>query len=270
MKAPKILLYSPPGVGKTHFLGSGAVWEGKGKDRKLSVDPRMHPMIVLDFEGGMAPIESRVRYLTTEILSDPKFKPSPIDIFRVSDWQSLQAIYDWLFTNLVEKPGFYKCVAVDSLSELNYLNLQTAVEEEIRSSPKHDQDIPEQRDYLRSATQMRRFVRAFRDLPVTVIMTAHAKEERDPRSGLSQLRPNLVGKLPNELPGMLDIMGYLAIETATTDPKNPKAATKTVRVLYTQPTPTLMAKDRSEGGKLGAEILNPTLPRIFDLLEIEA
>lgn len=256
---PKLLVYSPPGHGKTHLLGSAVSVTTVNGQKIKSGDPRITPMLILDLEAGKMSIQSKTSEIAWEDLLAKGFEPSVLDILRVRSWDDFSTIYNWLIDN----PSVYKTVALDSLSETNYMNLQAAIEFEKSANPKHDDDIPEQRDYLRSATQMRRLVRAFRDLPMAIVFTSHVKEERDPRSAVMQLRPNLVGKLPNELPGMVDILGYLAIEEVV----NERGGKTLNRILVVQPSPALMAKDRSENGKLGAEVLNPTLPKLFDLLE---
>ena len=132
--------------------------------------------------------------------------------------------------------------------------LQLALKEDKR----HDPDIPEQRDYLRSAGQMRRLVRFFRDLPIHVFFTASAAWLQDPQTRENKLWPSLTGKLAFEIPGLVEIVGYLAIV---------ENEDKTERWLFTQPSGRFEAKDRTEGGKLGEYIIEPTIPKILDLIE---
>ena len=247
---PNILIHSPPGHGKTVLLGSGLG------------DERIMPMILLDLEAGVMSIESKITYVELDdldSLAEGELSLDTIYTVRIRSWEDFQVIYEWL----VDHAGRFKTIGLDSLSETNHLNLEAAVTYATTKNPKHNGTVPELQDYGRSLTMMRKLIRAFRDLPATTLFTTHCKEERDPRSQQMQTRPNLTGKLTNELPGMLDIMGYLALDAIVDDNGEEVIS----RVLVVAPTPTMMAKDRSEGGKLGKEIMNPTLPLIFDLLE---
>ncbi len=244
--ALKILVYSPPGHGKTTLLGTAAG------------DPRISPMLVLEFEGGTRSIRSKVRKIGIEDLG--KLSPSlnVIDVIQIQQWADFEVVYDFLDT---ANHG-YKSLGLDSLSEMNYLNMTEALRTAIKEDKRHDPDIPEQRDYLRSAGQMRRLVRFFRDLPMHVFFTAGAGIQQDPRTKENKAWPALAGKLAFEIPGLVEIVGYLAV--VDLEPDSPTTA----RWLFVQPTPRFEAKDRTEGGLLGEYVENPTLPKIFDLVGI--
>jgi hypothetical protein len=75
--------------------------------------------------------------------------------------------------------------------------------------------------------------------------------------------PNLTGKLVNEVPGLVDIVAYLAVIEEADEDQNPIS----FRSLLVQPTGRFMAKARDEDGRLGDAIDHPTLPIVMDLLE---
>ena len=239
----KMLIYSPAGHGKTTLLSTGAD------------DPRLSPMLFLEFEGGTRSIRSKVRLLTLKDLENPpKPVPGKIDVLPIREWADFNAAYAFL----AQEKSPYKSVCLDSLSEMNYLNMSEVLEAEIRANPKHDPDIAEQRDYLRSSGQMRKLIRYFRDLPIHVFFSAGAQTLQDPRTKKMELWPQLTGKLAREVPHLVEIVGYLAI--AETEEGES-------RVLVVDSTSDVHAKDRTEGGLLGGMVWDPTLPKIMDLVE---
>jgi hypothetical protein len=115
-------------------------------------------------------------------------------------------------------------------------------------------------DYLRSSFQMRKLVRQFRNLDANSFWTAGVAEITNPLTKLSEVVPALTGKLTREVPGLVLIVGYLAIMDGEDNQPH--------RSLLVQPTGRYTAKDRSEGGKLGEYVIDPTLPGVFDKLGI--
>jgi len=238
-----LMVYSPAGHGKTVLLGSGVG------------DARICPMLFLDFESGKMSIKSKIRVVSLDQLKDGS-KPTinKIDVVEIHDWEDYEVVGDYLAS--VEHP--YKTIAIDSLSEVNYMNMEGAIENGKRARPStHDADIAEMQDYLRSYAQMRRLIRFYRDLPLHTIFSASAEIVNDPGAKRERMWPLLNGKLRFEVPGLVDILGYLAVVGEGDELE---------RWLLTQPTDTHEAKDRTEGGKLGSHIVNPTLPKIFDLI----
>lgn len=239
----KMIVYSPPGHGKTTLLGTAAG------------DPRLSPMLLIEFEGGTRSIRSKVKKISIDQLGKEKPKVDVIHTVEIRTWGDFDLVYDFLLT--ADHP--YRSIGLDSLSEMNYLNMQTVLLDAGIQDKNRDPDVPEQRDYLKSASQMRRLVRYFRDLPMHVFMTSGAQQGQDPRTKTSMMMMSLTGKLVFEIPGLFDVVGYLAMvdqEDGATE-----------RWLFTQPTGRFDAKDRTEGGKLGEYIVNPTLPKILDLVE---
>ena len=237
----KALFYAPAGHGKTVLLGTAAG------------DPRLSPMLLLEFEGGTRSIRSKINPIPLGNLGKKKPSVDKIDTVRIQVWEDFNFGYDYLSG---DHP--YRSVGLDSLSEMNYLNMSETLVTALRSDRQHDPDIAEQRDYLRSYAQMRKLVRYFRDLPMHVFFTAGVQSIQDPRTKLPKSWPQLTGKLAFEIPGLVEILGYLAVV---------EDGEEIYRCLFTQPTERFEAKDRTEGGKLGSAIQDPTLPKILDLIE---
>jgi len=242
----KLLVYAPSGHGKTYLIGTAAG------------DPRLCPMVLADFEGGTRSIRSKTVLVPLEELADFVPSTNKIVVVRIKRWEDFDTLYD-----VVHAPDSpYKTVAIDSLSELNYLILSEVVAVAVKSDRGHDPDVPERQDYLRSSTQMRKLIRFFRDLDANTIFTASANEKENVQTKRMQAVPNLTGKLVYEVPGLVDIVAYLGVMDDADENGDPI----TVRSLLVQPTGRFMAKARDEEGRLGESVDSPTLPKIMDLL----
>jgi hypothetical protein len=117
-----------------------------------------------------------------------------------------------------------------------------------------DIDVPDQRAWGKSREHMRKITRAFRDLPCHVIFTSHVytqSEEGQPTKYL----PAFSGKLRAEIPGFMDIVGYLYVEVQGNE--------QTRRLQFAQ-SRRIIAKDRTAA--LGDYIDNPTIPQMWSLI----
>jgi phage nucleotide-binding protein len=243
----KMLVYAPSGHGKTFLCGTAVG------------DKRWMPMVIADFEGGTRSIQSKTQITEPENFADIVPTMDKIVVVRIRKWED----FNYLEDVLASEHNPYRTLIIDSLSELNYLNLSENVKLATRNDRGHDPDVPERQDYLRSSVQMRKLIRAFRDLPMHTIFTAQAADKENPQTKRMQFAPSLTGKLVNEVPGLMDIVAYLAVVDDEDEHGNPV----TIRSLLLQPSGRFMAKARDEDGRLGEAIDRPTLPRIMDLLE---
>lgn len=246
----KMIVYSPPGHGKTTLLGSA------------SNDERLAPVLFVDFESGLRSIKSKVRRVVLPTDPNPAKLPvlgsvkpikGKVDVVSIKTWEDFTTLYDILTD---DHP--YKTLAMDSLSELNYLCLGDVLDTAVIKNSTHDEDIPEIKDYLRSSNLMRKLIRYFRNLDMHVIFSSGAKQVEDPKTKLKIWAPALTGQLIFELPGLVDYVGYLAIG---------ESVDGTFRYLMLEPDGKYMAKGRFDGGSPGPGIVNPTLPEFLDLVE---
>ena len=223
------MFYGEPGVGKTHLLGTA-------QDHEIT-----SPLLVIDIDGGIATLRKR----------------PDVDVIQVRSTKQLIQAYRHLFNSRPpDGEKFpYGTVGIDSLSELQQLDLVEVMKEFSKINDKIDPDVPDQRGYGKSGTHMRDFVRAFRDLPCNTVFTCHSQTERDNNMRmLTQIK--LVGKLRIDIPGFLDIVGYYRSEVEDGE---------TNRYMQFVNTGTIIAKDRT--GAFDAVEINPTIPSLWDKLQ---
>lgn len=226
LRLMKGLIFGPSGHGKTTFLGSA------------QYDDRTSPMLILDFEGGS---ESLVGL--------------DVDVVRVTDWKTYNEAFDYLANDKHD----YKSVGIDSISETHIFSLLNILKEE--GPTRRDPDLLQQGDYGKALVLMRRLLREFRDLPLHVFFTALAKEELDAREGMVK-KPSLAGALADEVPGMMSVVGYLAL---TTDGEG-----NTIRSLLLKNHARIRTKIRSPWAKheeVPDEIDSPTVTSLLDALQ---
>lgn len=218
-----IFVYGPPGVGKTVLAGTS------------DDSPNTSPVIVADIEGGTRSIRKR----------------KGIDVKPIRSTEDLVELHRQLLT---ENEGYYKTCVIDSLTELQKLDMVGIMRELVSRRPDLDVDVPSQREWGKSIEHMRRIVRGFRDLPMNTIFTAHSIAEKDNNNNVTYM-PSLPGKLKMEISGFVDVVGYMtvAVEDGVT-----------VRRIQFAQTQKVIAKDRT--ASLGDIVDNPTIPMLWELM----
>jgi phage nucleotide-binding protein len=219
-----ILIYGEPGVGKTVLAGSA------------SAVPEMGKCVVIDVEGGT--------------MSLGKLYPG-VEVVRIKNMRDMQAVYSELYDM---KHG-YGTVILDSVTEIQKFSMLQIMKELLQTDATRDPEVPGLREWGKNGEQTRRIVRGFRDLPMNTVMTALARNDKDPRTGMNKVSPSLSGKLSAEVSGFLDIVGYLYTKTVKDEGEN-----RLARLLLTATTDTYVAKDRT--GNLEAVMEEPTMSAI--------
>jgi hypothetical protein len=224
-----ILIYGEYGIGKTLLSASA--------DDVVE----MAPVLVLDYEGGTESI--RRRYPDVHVL-------------RVQEWDKMQLVYDELHRT---GGGGYKTIILDSLTEIQkfsmYRIMEKRVVDALAKGDDADPDVPGMREWGKNVEQTRKFVRAFRDLPVHTIFTALSKDDKDPKSGKRKTLPSLAGKVAQEVPAFLDVVVYYYIKRVGDEER---------RMLLCNATEGNTAKDRT--GKLPQVLEEPTMSKIYDII----
>ena len=238
----KLLVYSPAGNGKTTILGTALN------------DDRLMPMLIIDFEGGVADAIGSI-IQTIELNELKILKPTIDKIYhlRVINWEEFQTIYDILDETM------FKTVAIDSLSEINFLNLYTVTNKNPQRRPILSQlKIPKIQDYGDSSFQMSVLIRAFRDLECNFIATAGVSKTTSKLTGEDRLYPNMIGQFKEKIAHIFGQVGYLAIHPGD---ENIEAGT---RILIVKSREDLEAKFRDESRQVEDMIIDPTLPKLLD------
>ena len=218
-----MLIYGEPGVGKTILAGSASEIEAMG------------PVLFIDIEGGTMSLRNKF--------------PN-VDVVRVSNWTDMLKVY-----NDLQSSNHYRTVVLDSLTEIQKFSMYHIMKDLIEGDPDRDPDVPGLREWGKNSEQVRRFVRAFRDLPVNTIFTALAATDKDPKTGAIQHRPYLSGKLSAEVAGFLDIVCYMYMRVLDGDVR---------RLLLTSSTDSCVAKDRSDS--LPPVLEDPDMTTIYNIV----
>lgn len=223
----RALIFGPYGSGKTHFLGTA------------ELDERSSPALYMDFEGGGQTLAGL-----------------DIDQVIIRTWDDFNEVYAEL--NAGTK---YRTLLLDSLSETHIFALMEILSE---VSSSRDPDKLEIQDYGKASIQMRRLIRAFRDLPYHFIATSQDKSDREARVG-NVKKPALAGQMADEAPGLFDVCGYMTIATQTL----PDKTTIDVRTLLLKNFAQFRVKTRTPWGAeetVPDYIDNPTMGSLLDVL----
>lgn len=229
-----LLIYGEPGAGKTFFCSTAQ----DSEDTK--------PILFIDVEGGVLTLRKR----------------PDIDVKSVRSIKEVETIHNEVFRD----PSYYRTVIIDSLSELQKLDMRTVMLEEKEKSQNPDRidiDVPTQKAWGKSGERVRRITRAFRDLPCNTIMTTLLATEyeeddkgKEDKQKIRLFYPLLPGKLRGEIPGYFDIVGFLQAD-ATKD----GVITRTLQVAKTK---RVVAKDRTSS--LGLIVKEPSIPMIWSMI----
>lgn len=215
------ILYGESGVGKTPFAGT------------LQLYPKTSPCLFLDVDMGAMSLDGMAE------------KPIVLSVDR---WAQMGVIYDKIlkqdWSGLAEFIGKetgrvvpvlpYRSVVIDSGTELEYRLRSSVVAENGKM------EIPSQPDYLKTQERFRKMYRAFRDLPISLVMTAGIRELKEESTGIVRRSPDFQPALAHDLVRMTDLVAFMAVTMVGTG-----TDAKWERHLVVSLSQRFVARDRS-------------------------
>lgn len=198
-----LMIYGELGVGKTYFAATA------------DDVPEMQDVLYIDIEAGDLSL----------------IKRRELDVTQINNFHQLARIHEFLILHCqardandvdtlikmearlkevdeseIKEPKRYRTVVLDSLTEAQILNLYQLLHVEI-DHPLDKIYEPPVFDHWNRTTQMvRRTVRAFRDLPMHVIMVCQLKIDEKDGNSRTIAFPK---ELSRTLPGFFDASGFL-------------------------------------------------------------
>ncbi len=221
----KALIYGPSGSGKTTFAGS--------MQRKVKT-------LGLSAESGL---------LSLQNIRDDKGALIPIEYIKIEKFEDMEAVYAELHHG---KFKHYEGVFIDSLTEIQ----KTCKDFILAKTKKEDMEM---RDWGTLAMKIERMVRAFRDLPKHLVVTAAEDMKADKLTGEVRALPDLQGSVQTQLPYYFDEVFYAySKEVGEGDERRIR------HHILTRNSGKYLGKDRS--GRLPPVIIDPDFGKVFDLI----
>lgn len=235
----KLFIYGGYGVGKTALAGSAALV------------PQMRDVLMIDAEAGGLTIA------TNDSIKEQEAQRS-IDRVRVSSFKEFARVQEFLKLHckfrdedneeklkelesklrgdyVSDAPARrYNTVIIDSLSEVEAFSMYQLLGISDRTQLDEEVQGAEWAQYKQNHSQILRSVRAYRDLPMHVIITSASNFMQDDRKRMIY-SPALTGKLAKQVQGFMDMVGfYTMVQEGGED----------VRKLFVQPGAQYDAKNR--------------------------
>jgi len=237
-----IILYGDSGAGKTWLAGTAQECEATS------------PVLFIDVDSGMSTLAGM-----------------EIDVVRPRSWADIQRVYEFF----LHENDRYKCVVIDSLTEIQRKFSMGTILGEITDGADHYNNlgatvVPTRQDWMKTGDQMRKLIRAFRDLAylpdesrrVHVVMVALEKYDEKRKV----ICPQLPGVLGNECGAFVDVLARLSRQLVTVERDGEEVQEVRRHLLLDDYINDIdvrhMGKDRS--GKLGPYLWDPTMCDIVE------
>jgi phage nucleotide-binding protein len=177
---PKILIYGPPGAGKT-VLAAGA-------PSVLHVD---------------------IEHSTRSLVNHPELRK--VKVLPLSDFNQLPVLVEDLMGGAFP---WAETIVIDSLTEARHKAMDRQLQQASSRDASRNPNLPYQQDYLINGEIMRKMVSAFRDMDRTIVFLAHEVETTDEGSKLTYVRPSMPVKLSETMAGIFDLVARLTSEAS--------------------------------------------------------
>lgn len=253
-------MYGKYGSGKTSLAGSSADV------------PAMQDVLMIDAESGDLSINDSpiiqnkdridvVRATTfKQVARVQEFLKSHCKLRDEGNLDKLREQEAWLRgcdPTEIQTPRQYRTVIIDSLSEVEQYCLYALMGIDSTKIPDDgDTDVARFEEFRKNNQMVQLLVRAFRDLPMNVIMVCSTQYTQDEVKRM-HYTPALTGKLSSQVQGFVDVVGFLTVEKGTDGAKPME-----VRRLFVQPIDKFDAKNRFASYKL-SHFDNPTMSSIM-------
>lgn len=203
----KMLLYGQTGTGKTRTAGQ--LFEAGYKPLFISAESGTKSIAQYDIPMVDVSVSDKGETLKMEKRFD-----------------RLGEIYQWVKDGKHD----FRTIFVDSFTEINKTLIEALKAQPEYADPKNTLKL-----YGENMVRMVKLARAFRDLPYNVVLVCLASTDKD-EVGKRFIQPDLVGKVSEHLPPLMDEVLYL--HTVEKDGK-------TLTQIQTKSGNSVVAKDRS-------------------------
>jgi hypothetical protein len=256
----KLLAYGQAGRGKTELVASAADVES------------MQGILFIDCEKGDMTIQENPRIKNWDSLMQNRVE--------VNSFMAVAKIHDWLKGHVkardannvdrlrqeqsrmtgvpveeIDEPIRYKTVIIDSLTEVNMYStyeLLGVTEAKVLDGGSDEVDVAGWDEFRKNNQRIQMLLRAFRDLPMHVLVTAGEQYKQDEMKKF-YYEPSVTGQLARQVQGFFDIVGHFQVH---------KKGEISERRLYVQPTGNFNAKNRRSVFK-GDYFTNPNMAMIM-------
>lgn len=248
-----MLIYGPPGSGKTYFAGT-------------SVDvPSMREVLFIDNDGG-----------TRTLMDNPRFPG--IKIVRMYNYADYNPLTNWLikgvgpsvdvFKEELGDPLQYKTIVIDNLKKLHEMILAHILETE--SFARFHKEIPVQTDYRLAIFWMDNILKTLSQHSmvndVNIILTAHVQGITDENNVLLQRVPMIPGILSTSIPGDMPIVAYMSAEGSKKTIGLSKTAPTIQYTAYFDPFDRYTIVKSQTTKKLGS-MVDPSMEKLYNLIK---